>query len=230
MNQPSELPLWHTLKSAQQMPDQVDWRELLGQVEQVLNPLPESERLKLAGEALLQVAEVYAARSKVWMTEWEESYRDPVVPEGFFADVVRQTMAVDLGELMEPAPPRKLRSRRAKVTEVQEGSISATVDKENLLAMVDQLEADQERLKQQVWAIAHEEKVSDWVRAINQGLQQASEPKVSLMELVRCLGLSWVEVWLGVLLGGFEFEQQGEFYEAPIWVKLPGEEGSAIAG
>ncbi len=193
--------------------------ELLGQVEAAIEQLPESERLRLAGEALLQVATVYATRSEVWMTEWEEAYRDPVVQPGFFAEMVRQTMAVDLGELMEPTSPRKPRTRRVGPTETAEGSIAATVDKEALLVMVEQLEAEQESQKQQVWAISHDENVSDWVEAIAQRLQQVPDPKVSLLELCRCLGMSWVEVWLGVLLGGFELEQRGEFYEAPIWVK-----------
>lgn len=31
--------------------------------------------------------------------------------------------------------------------------------------------------------------------------------------------MPWVEVWLGVLLGGFELEQRGEFYEGEIFVR-----------
>lgn len=40
-----------------------------------------------------------------------------------------------------------------------------------------------------------------------------------LIREFRNLSMPWVEVWLGVLLSGFELEQRGEFYQAAIWVK-----------
>lgn len=165
-----DLPLWKTLQSARMMPEQVDFEGLLAEVEKGISQVPEAEQLRLAGEAFLRLAEVYAARSETWMEEWEQASQDPMVERGFFDDLVRQTMAVDLSELMEPAPPRKQRSRR----EVrQEGSIVAAVEKEAVLAMVDQMEA--EALKEEVvlahpegsaLLCAHDENVSAWVDAI----------------------------------------------------------------
>lgn len=71
------------------------------------------------------MAEVYAARSETWIEEWEQASRDPVVERDFFDDLVRQTMTVDLSELMESAPPRKHRfkgqkARYLKLVEVTE--------------------------------------------------------------------------------------------------------------
>ncbi len=178
--------------------------------------------LNKGGEALLQIADLCAARAGLLLTEWEEAYRDPVVQQGFFTDLVRQTMAVDLGDLMEPIPPRKPRTKRAKSFETEEGSIVATVDKAALLAMVDQLESEaavEEERQQQVLAIAHDENVSQWIEAIDRKLQDAPDARVSFTELCWGLGMPWVEVWLGLLLGGFELEQRGAFYQAPIWVK-----------
>jgi hypothetical protein len=219
MNQQLELPLWETLQAAQRMPEHVNLEELLGQMEQVLAQVSEPERLRLAGDVLLRVAEVIAARSEVLITEWEDAYRDPVVAEGFFADVVRQTMTVDLSELMEPALPRK---KRTPSTRPVDGSIVGTVDKAAVLAMVEQLEAEavaEEVRVQQVLAIAHDENVSSWIAAIAAWLQGLSSDGVSFVELCSCLDMPWVEVWLGVLLGGFELEQHGEFYQAPIWIR-----------
>jgi hypothetical protein len=126
--------------------------------------LPEAERLRFAGDALLQIAELCEARAGVLMTQWEESCRDPIVEQGFFADVVRQTMAVDLSDLMEPARPRQ---RRIKSPPQPEGSIVAPVDKAAVLAMVDQLEAEDEVAQtQSVLAIAHSEDVTQWAAAI----------------------------------------------------------------
>ena len=163
---------------------------MLDAVEAAAAQLPEAERLRFAGDALLQMAEVCAARSDVLMTQWEEAYRDPIVEQDFFADVVRQTMAVDLSDLMEPAPPRQ---RRTKLTGKPEGSIVAPVDKAAVLAMVDQLAAEDEAMrKQNVLAIAHLEDVVAWTAAINRWLQTAVELPISIAELSCGLEMPWI--------------------------------------
>lgn len=127
-------------------------------------------------------------------------------------------MAVDLSELMEPARPRQ---RRTKLIAKLQDSIAAPVDKAAVLAMVDQLEAEDEAVrKQNVLAIAHSEEVTQWASAISEWLQTALLP-VSIAELSCGLEMSWIEVWLGVLFGDFHLEQQGEFYESPICVSVP---------
>jgi hypothetical protein len=218
-----ELNLWAELRRAQQMPETVEVVQILNTMEVTAAQLPEAARLQFAGEALLQIAELCAARATVLMTEWEEAYRDPIVQQGFFTDLVRQTMAVDLSDLMEPTPPRKSRTKRVNSAEAEEGSVVATVDKAVLLAMVDQLESEaalEEERKQQVLQIAHDEDVSRWIEAIAQTLQTNSECIVSFADLCSYLKMPCVEVWLGVLLGNFELEQQGNFYQAPILVKI----------
>jgi hypothetical protein len=104
MMEQMELSLWETLRSAQMVPEQVDFEGLLAEMEEAISQVSESEQLWLAGEAFLRLVEVYAARSEAWIEEWEQASRDPVVERGFFANLVRQTMAVNLSELMEPAP------------------------------------------------------------------------------------------------------------------------------
>jgi len=200
-----ELNLWEELE---------DFQHLLDGVEAIVSHLPESQQLQVAGDALLRLAELCESRSELLTTAWEESDRDPIVGQGFFAEMVRQTMAVDLSELMPPAPVRKPRTRTAKPT----GSIVATVEKEAVLAMVEQLEMEAETQKQAVLGVAHSENVSGWTQAIFRWLgQQSSE--VSWSELEAGLGMPWVELWLGLLLGGFQVEQRGEFYQREtIWV------------
>lgn len=215
MTKQLELPLWETLQSAQLVPEQVDFERLLGEVEEAISQVPESEQLRLAGEAFLRLAEVYAARSETWIEEWEQASRDPVVERGFFDDLVRQTMAVDLSELIEPAPPRKQRSKREFR---QEGSIVAEVEKVAVLAMVDQMEAEAVK---KVLAIAHDEDVSRWIATITitHWLEAVPTRRASFAQLCRSLRMPKVEVWLGVLLGEFELEQGEEFYSNTLWVK-----------
>ena len=212
-----ELELWDQLQLAQQMPEAIDVSQLLDVLEVAAAQLPESQRLQFAGDALLQMAELCAVRAGVLFTEWEEAYRDPIVEPGFFVDVVRQTMAVDLSDLLEPAPVRK---RRTRTTSKPEGSIAAPVDKAAVLAMVDQLAADDPEIQKQIiLATAHSEDITQWTAAITHWLQTAPTLPVSITELSDGLEMPWVEVWLGALFGGFQLDQWGEFYESPVWVK-----------
>ncbi|RCJ36687.1 hypothetical protein A6770_40560 [Nostoc minutum NIES-26] len=66
--------------------------------------------------------------------------------------------------------------------------------------------------------LASDEDVQKWKDAIAQYLTQVQQT-ISLVELVRALDMPLIEVWLGLLLGGFVIEQRGEFYsKGDIWV------------
>jgi len=131
--------------------------------------------------------------------------------------VVRQTMAVDLSDLMEPAPVRK---QRTKSPGVPQGSIAAPVEKAAVLAMIDQWEAEDKELQQQnVLAIAHSEDVAQWVAAIDHWLQAMPIEQIHFIDVCQGLGLTRVEVWLGLLFGKFELQQLGEFYSDAVWIK-----------
>jgi len=223
-----EFALWAKLHSARLSPEMLNVESILNAIDATVAQLPESKQLRCAGEALLQVAELCELHAQFLITEWEGTYRDPIIDQGFFADVVRQTMAVDLSDLLEPPPVRK---RRTKSTRNPEGSIAAPVDKAAVLAMADQLEADyEETQKQAVLSIAHVENVAFWTGAIAQWLQTAPDRPVSITELSDGLEMPWVEVWLGVLFGGFQLDQWGEFYESPVWVKCSNEQALMLEG
>ena len=143
--QPLEPSLWETLRAARLLPEQANLRELMPRVDEALAQLSEegvqitdSVRLQAAGELLLQMSDLCAVKAEALMTGWEETHRDPIVERSFFADVVRQTMAVDLSDLMEPAPSSQPRTKRIKPIAIQAGSIVAPVDKTAVLALVDQ--------------------------------------------------------------------------------------------
>jgi len=221
-----EPSLWEALRAARLMPEQANLSELMPRVDAALAQLSEegaqmtdSARLQAAGELLLQMSDLCAVKAEALMTGWEETHRDPIVERGFFDDVVRQTMAVDLSDLMEPVPLRQPRTKRIKPTAIQAGSIVAPVEKAAVLALVEQLEIEAETQKQQVLAIAPDEDATRWTSEIAQWLQAVPEDFVSLAQLCHGLQMPWVEVWMGLLLGGFELEQAGEFYRSAVWVK-----------
>ncbi len=120
------------------MPEMANLQALLAQIDRAIAPLDEAEQLQMAGEVVLQLADLCALRAERLMNQWEEADRDPIVEQGFFSDLVRQTMAVDLTDLMEPVLPRQPRKSRAKPPALAEGSIVQEMDKAVVLAMAEQ--------------------------------------------------------------------------------------------
>lgn len=229
--------LWSQLQAARLTPETLDFRALLDRVDTCVAQLPKSIQLQVAGSAMLQVAKLLAFRAEVSIENWEYSHRDPVVSHGFFSDVVRQSMAVDLSDLIEPAPKRKRRVPSFKV----ESSIVAPVDKSAVLEMVQQLERNceitaesphsEEEKKQKALAVAHDEDVSSWVGAIANHFTNTSVKSLPLVELARQIqspatleperGMPLVKTWLAVLSGDFELEQREDFYsQSEVWVSL----------
>ncbi len=225
-----ELPLWSQLQSARLAPEVVDFEVLLNQAERVIAQLPESQQMQVAGEAILQLAQLCSLRAEVLIENWENAYRDPVVANSFFSDIVRQTMAVDLSDLIEPAPSRA--HRRSKSNSKAETSLVAVVDKSAVLAMVEKMDAEfqaselplsDEQKKQLALAAAHGENISAWQRAIAHQMQQSGSKAVSLMQLQQALEMPLIEIWLGLLLGEqehYQWETGDEFYNetGEIWL------------
>lgn len=201
----------------------------MNRAEVEISQLPKEVQMQAAGEAILQLAQLYSLRSLLLLDNWENAYRDPHIRSDFFADILRQTMAVDLSDLMEPAPPRL---RRAKSTIKARDSVAGVVDKSAVLAMVEQLEASSSSDDDSSWSdaerkclalsVAHDEDVSAWCNAISQVMQQHQGQKASLWQLQQALGMPLVEIWLGLLHSPtpYLWEGQGEFYREAwdIWI------------
>lgn len=222
-----ELPLWSQLQSARLAPESVDLEAMLDQAESAIASLPESQQMEAAGEAILQLAQLCSLRSEVLIQNWENSYRDLHVATSFFSDIVRQTMAVDLSDLIESAPPRAHRNSKSKPK--AESSVAVVVDKSAVLAMVEQMDAESppvdetlsdEQKKQLALAAAHDEDISVWQSAIAHFMQRSGSKAISLLQLQQALGMPLIEIWLGLLLGEFQFERCNDFYAdlKCIWI------------
>lgn len=59
--------------------------------------------------------------------------------------------------------------------------------------------------------VAHDENVSAWVETIATWMTQHQSYTVSLLELQRLLPMPLIEIWIALLLSGYELEQRGEF-------------------
>lgn len=70
-------------------------------------------------------------------------------------------------------------------------------------------------------SLAHDEDVSTWNQTIARWMIEQRISTIPLMQLQRSVEMPLVQLWLALLLGGYEIEQRGEFYDAQqIWVTV----------
>jgi len=181
------LPLWQALETA-------------------LAPLPQEAQLRVAGEAIAQIIEIYTARAEAILStlDGEPESTEPILGADFLAGPVKQSTALNLEALVEAAPAE----RRSRVTNPID-SVAGVIDKQALLDALDSM---------QPLTVTHAENVGDWSRAIANYLQQ--HPAISLVEAQHSLKMPLVELWIGALLSGqVKLEQRGNFYQADsVWL------------
>ena len=209
-----ELDLWQQLNQAEAVPVESDLQQLQERLDLVVAQLPLEEKLSTAGTALLQMAEILSRRAEVFLRDWRDAHNDdgPILDLDDEMGMVRQSMVLDDDLIAEPDPV----TRRTLPKEECE-SIVVLKDKASLL---EELETEL-RVEQpdEVLKVLEEEDVLAWVHAISTYLQGTSG-MVPLVELKQELQLSLVPIWLGMLLGGFQFEQRGGFYDQNVWIKM----------
>ena len=210
-----QLSIWDALDMASKTPVDADLFGLLDRVEQSIEFLPILEKLKVAGEAILRLGEIYGDRCAVTLAEigyLSHPEREPCLPLDAFDLYVRQSSFVDLEQFIE-TPELPEYDREYNLTLVRERA------KAEILAEIEAAaEIDPEVAYQQAMALAHEENVSEWGAAIAVKLDEGKR-SVPLLELQRAVEMPIVQVWLALLLNDFTIEQRGEFYDAEqVWV------------
>ncbi len=220
-----ELDLWQSLEKASRFPETADLRSLCDALEQTLSDQSLAEQLTVAGDVLVQLSEVHAARANLLISGWERRHNpaEPVVNLEDCVDLFVQSLTLDVSDLFEePEPIQYPANRKQKSSIQEEGSVVGEVDKNALLNWVDQVAADQAlneaQMAEQIRDLAHGENVEEWSKAIDQYLQCFGST-IRLPDLQQALGMPIVELWLGLLMGGHSLSQQGEFYDSQtLWV------------
>jgi hypothetical protein len=198
-----QLSLWDALNAASKTPVDADLFGLLDRVSESIEFLPTSEKLAVAGEAILRLGEIYGSRCAVTLAEigyLSHPEREPCLSLDAFDLYVRQSSFVDLEQFIEaPALPEVERGyERSSV--VRELSVA-----EALAEVVDEVvteEMEVARVSDLVLGIAHGEEIEIWASRIRAVMGECGE--MLLVELQQQTGLSLVDVWLGLLLGDTE--------------------------
>jgi hypothetical protein len=204
-----ELELELVLEDAAENPLLADVHSLWQQIEPFWAQLAIQEQLQLGGRAIEQLAELHWSKAQSLLDDWESTHdpQDPALPSDWLQGLVRQTQHVDLSELTAPVK----RKHKAKPTDPKsdEETVVGTVPKENILKMLDQVELAEQKAAS--LAVAHEERVQDWVAEITVWFQTNPQP-IYLLQLREQLGWPLVQLWLCLLLGGFKLEVVDQYF------------------
>jgi len=213
-----ELDLWDVISTARQTPEDANLPMVFELLNLTLVDLDTRSQLRVAGEAVCQIADLFCDRSSFLFEELHSrtTNGEPIMADDAFDRYVRQSMVIDFDQFIEP-----LQSLPRKSPEPTKhgNSMVGAIDKEVLIQSLEQesLLSFEEEFERAI-STAHTENISAWIEAITQCITNNSHP-ICLKDLQQALQLPIVEIWLGLLLGNFKFEQRGSFYDSnEIWI------------
>ncbi len=213
-----ELDLWDVISAARQTPKDANLPMVFQLLDLTLVDLDTRSQLRVAGEAVCQIAYLFCDRSSFLFEELHSrtANGEPIMADDAFDRYVRRSMVVDFEQFIEPLQslPRKISEQRKNGN-----SIVGEIDKEVLIQSLEQesLLSFEEEFERAI-STAHAEDVSAWIEAISYSLKINASP-MRLLALHDSLQLPIVEIWLGLLLGNFKLEQKGAFYNSTeIWI------------
>jgi hypothetical protein len=212
-----QLTIWDVLDEMSEAPVTSPLAPVWECLDAELENLPVEVQLSTAATAFYQIADILKSRAELLLADVraQNDTDGPIVSRDIFAGLVRTTMQLDLDDLIEEPAPQNFRPHgphQFSQVALSHDSVVAPVEKENVLAMLEiQTVEDVHRL-------AGDEDVQKWQSAIALCLVNV-KGEISLTKLQQGLKMPMVEVWLGLLLGGFTLEQRGDFYNSQnIWV------------
>ena len=213
-----ELDLWDVISTARQYSEDANLPMVFKLLDLTLVDLDTRSQLRVAGEAVCQIADLFCDRSNFLFEELHSRAvkGEPIMADEAFDRYIRQSMVVDFDQFIEQLQslPRKSPEQAKSIN-----SVVAEIDKEVLIKSLEQesLLSFEEEFERAI-STAHAEDVSAWIEAITYSLKINDLP-MRLLALHDSLQLPIVEIWLGLLLGNFKLEQKGTFYNSnEIWI------------
>ena len=209
-----EFSMWQDLKTAKSEPLAANLQQLWSKLEQVIELTDKNQKLRVLGDAIASIVEIYVMRANAILSTLEapdSSGGEPILSEDFLNDLMRQSMSIDLSDMMEKLFPEPESKPRSPVP-----APSSVVAPQNLDAAYAIASIVPDDPKQMLVELAGNEQVSQWSTTISNWIQQHScSERVSLLQLQQALGLPLVEIWLGLLLSSghqYGWETSGDFY------------------
>lgn len=202
---------------------QAAWKSLDQSIAQLETP----QQIQVVGRAIEHLVELFVASSEQVFEELDATLTQdgPQMTIEQFLPCVRQGLEVDFSQFVGgfdretergPYAPRRFGSENLE----DDRTIVAAVDPATFADAVEGLEAGAVIDLEAALELAHIEDVEAWARAISAYFEVADAETISLQTLRQSIHLPWIEMWLGLLLGGYQLERQGtDFYSGDIWVR-----------
>ncbi|MBD2200386.1 MULTISPECIES: hypothetical protein [Calothrix] len=213
-----QLTIWDVLDEISEAPPNSTLAPVWECLDTELQDLSVEAQLETAAVAFNQIAEILKSRATMLLQDVRDRNNPdgPIVGTDIFAGLVRTTMQLDLDDLIEPPIPQTFKPHgphQFSNTNSKGDSVVAPVEKEKVLEMLLEVKSVED-----VHKLAGDEDVPKWQSAIAYYLADIQD-EISLPQLQNALKMPIVEVWLGLLLGGFTLEQRGDFYNNQnIWL------------
>ena len=211
-----ELDFESAIALARQDPFQMELKALLGQFEPSLEGLDREDKLRLAGDGLVAMAEVLQQKAEAMYEDWCDRHNDegPIPDDDFLAGLVQETMFLDVSGVVRSPKGR----RKVEPDELEIDSLVTEMDKEELLLLLEAAEVDVDPEPLSVKQLEYDESVGDWVQLIREFLGQCGGDILFTELIEQCL-LPKGKAWLAVLLGGFHLDHSGDFYQGVVRVR-----------
>ena len=236
---PLQLMLWEWLDEAAQVVTQLPELvmvqagvAILDAALEDLSQTPLSTQLSIAAQAIDQLAGLYQRKADELLLGWEnQSAIGATLSADWAAGIVRQPVVFDLSGVVEPAANKLPRRSKHRPAPDPESSLAAPIPKENAIAFLDAISVGEADLQTRLAAFAGNESPTQWQRAIDQSFEGVEKStNFTFTQLRQQTGLAPVELWLGLLLGGYHLSQASQslqtdvaiaFYFSEILVKAP---------
>jgi hypothetical protein len=218
-----QLTLWDWLEEAADLatalPEQIVLSDGLAVFEAALAQLPANgvqQHLALGAEALAQFCDLLERKSDLWLMNWQEPAGAGIELSADWLDgLVRQPVSFDLSALVEQPEPLTPAKRQRPTAS---SPVVRAVEPEQLLEMLELMGQEPELLQQSLALFAGGETPGQWQEQIDRVLYDQSGA-LSFEVLQQQTGLAIVELWLGLLLGGYVIDSSAtaaDFYRQPI--------------
>ncbi len=201
-----ELDLWGDLKTALTEPESADMQLLWHSLDQAIaqaRPVTgfahqdTNGQLLVAGDAIAQIVEVYVKRAKCILDSLEvndDSSEGTVLDEDFLSGLMRQSMSLDLSDLMEEI------TFESESSPALVGSVVLVLDRKEAKAIA---RKERAAMRKALKELAEQENIPKWQSVIAQArtqgfalwMGQHQGAKVSLWQLQQALDMPLVEVW-----------------------------------
>jgi hypothetical protein len=214
-----ELDLWTILREASNDPVAAEFLPIWRALDEVLPNLAIVEQLKTAANTIGQVADIFQVQAGVIFEELDAMATNdgPRMAADCFDKYVRQYMAIDFEDYIAELEALPRAARTAKEVEDEFYSVAESVEKDLLLEVLhDELVLTEAEAHAEALSVAHGEDISLWIEAIRAQLVNV-EGTIGFEDLRSRLNLHFIELWLGLLLGGYGLsraEDYEDFYSS----------------